>query len=112
MQLGVGVPKNFSVPRCEARIPMEIGVELSGHRDLPGSEPTFTQNVSSRGARVRSTRRWKRNERLKIATPNGSFQSVARVAYCKSGHESGFVVGLEFLASTGSWIIPDPKDGN
>ena len=106
MQLGMGVPKTFPVRRREPRIPMEIGVQISGHPELPGSEATFTQDISSLGARVFSFRRWQINDRLNFATPTGSFHALARVAYCQPSRESGFSVGLEFLNPKGTWIVP------
>jgi hypothetical protein len=105
MRFGMGVPKAVIAPRRETRVPMEVGVQISGHHLLPGTETTFTENVSSRGARVLSSRRWKTNERLTIATLTGTFRSVARVAYCQPVPESGFAVGLEFLDSSGNWVL-------
>ena len=84
---------------------MEVSVRISGHETLPGAETTFTENVSSRGARVFSSRRWKMNDRLTISTLSGSFRSSARVAYCQNAAESGFAVGLEFLNPSGSWVV-------
>jgi hypothetical protein len=84
---------------------MEVGVQISGHVNLPGVETTFTQDVSSSGARVLSVRRWRPNDRLWIATLTGAFRSLARVAYCQPQRESGFAIGLEFLEPDGSWII-------
>jgi PilZ domain len=105
MRFGTGVPKYTSVRRRETRVPMEVGVQISGHRTFPGAETTFTENVSARGARVFSSRRWKTNEQLTIATLTGSFRSAARVAYCYSIAENGFAIGLEFLDSSGTWIV-------
>jgi hypothetical protein len=108
MAIGLGYPKtSFDAVRCEKRVPMEVGVRLSGHSAVPGTETTFTQNVSSRGARVLSSRRWKVNDRVTIATMTGAFKSVARVAYCTVTPESSFAVGLEFTESTGNWILGD-----
>jgi hypothetical protein len=104
MPFGIGVSKS-AAPRCETRVPMEVGVQITGHRALPGTETTFTENVSSRGARVLSTRRWKKNDELTIATLTGSFQAIARVAYCQSVPERGFAVGLEFLTPNGTWVV-------
>jgi len=84
---------------------MEVGVQITGHRVLPGTETTFTENVSSRGARVLSTRRWKKNDQLTIATLTGSFRAIARVAYCQSVPERGFAVGLEFLNPSGTRAV-------
>jgi PilZ domain-containing protein len=97
----------IGVNRLEKRIPMAIAVHISGHGRAPGVETTFTENVSSRGARVVSTRRWRPNEMLEIASLPGDFRAKARVAYCQSQSE-GFVIGLEFLEPSGRWVINAP----
>jgi hypothetical protein len=84
---------------------MEVEVQIFGHKKLPGTESTFTENVSARGARVLSTRRWKINDQLVISTAQGSFRSVARVAYCQPAAPAGYAVGLEFTEPTGSWVV-------
>jgi hypothetical protein len=84
---------------------MEVGVRITGHVSSPGTETTFTENVSSHGARVISTRRWKINDHLTIATLTGSFQALARVAYCQATPETGFAVGVEFLRPKGEWVV-------
>jgi hypothetical protein len=105
MRLGMGIPKEWPFARSEARIPMEVGVQISGHPALPGTESTFTENVSTRGARVLSNRRWRQNDRLTIATLTGSFRALARVTYCQIAPQSGFAIGLEFLEPSGKWIV-------
>jgi hypothetical protein len=88
---------------------MEVGIQVTGNGPLPGTEATFTSNVSSRGARILSTRRWRINDRLTIATLSGSFRSVARVAYCQPEPQlSAFAVGIEFLDPKGSWVVTSP----
>jgi PilZ domain-containing protein len=99
----------FSFHRTERRIPMEIGVYLEGHREYPGAESTFTENVSARGARVVSFRRWKQNERLTFVSRTGEFRSSARVAYCQPMQGEGFAVGVEFLEPKGRWVVQSPK---
>ena len=111
MAKGMGVPKAYDVSRIENRIPMEVGVQISGHAHLPGVEMTFTENVSSRGARVLSVRRWNPNDRLNLSTLTGAFQSLARVAYCESLRGAGYAVGLEFLEAKGSWVVSAPMRG-
>jgi hypothetical protein len=98
---------SMGIERYEKRIPMAIAVHISGHRLAPGVETTFTENVSSRGARVASTRRWRPNEMLEIASLPGDFRAKARVAYCQTQSE-GFVIGLEFLEPTGRWVVNTP----
>ena len=107
MALGTGDPKTFTFARRETRIPMEVGVQISGHPTIQDPETTFTENVSSRGARIWSVQRWKANDELIIATLPGSFRSTARVAYCQSLPGAGFAVGLEFLESVGGWVVAD-----
>jgi hypothetical protein len=105
MALEMGVPKAVIAVRTEKRVPMEVGVRITGHSVLPGTETTFTQNVSARGARVISTRPWKTNDEMEISTMTGSFRAKARVAYCAITPESHFAVGLEFLEPRGNWVI-------
>lgn len=105
MRFGMRVPQSISLQRRETRVPMEVGVQISGHDTLPGSETTFTENVSARGARVFSNRRWKLNDRITVATLTGSFRAAARVAYCQIVPENGFAVGLEFIEPNGNWIV-------
>lgn len=100
---------NFAFHRTENRIPMEIPVVLDGHRDTPGSEPTFTENVSARGARVVSVRRWEKGEPLTFVLRTGEFRSSARVAYCQPLHGDGYAVGVEFLEPKGRWVVQSQK---
>jgi hypothetical protein len=97
----------IGIDRLEKRIPMAIAVHLSGHGRTPGVETAFTENVSSRGARVVSMRRWRPNEMLEIASLPGDFRAKARVAYCRQ-QSGGFVIGLEFLEPTGRWVVNAP----
>ncbi len=99
----------YSFHRAERRIPLEIGVYLDGHRGFPGAESTFTENVSARGARVVSCRRWEKNERLTFISRTGEFRSSARVAYCQPLQGEGFAVGVEFLEPKGRWVVQSPK---
>ena len=105
MRLGMGVPKGSTDVRRETRIPMEVGVHISGHAKFPEGEATFTENVSSCGARVLSTRRWKTDDQLTIRTMAGSFRATARVAYCQSVPGIGFAVGVEFREPLGHWFV-------
>jgi len=107
MPLGMGNPKTFNTARRETRIPMEVGVKIAGNIELEETETTFTENVSSRGARVLSAQRWKTNDQLTIATLPGSFRAKARVAYCESIGSAGFAVGLEFMDAVGTWVVAD-----
>jgi hypothetical protein len=84
---------------------MEIPVVLNGHRQLPGTEATFTENVSAKGARVVSVRRWEKGAPLVLASRTGEFRSEARVAYCQPLRGEGYAIGVEFLELTGRWVV-------
>jgi len=84
---------------------MEIPVMLEGHRQLPGVETTFTENVSAKGARVISIRHWEKDACLTFASRTGEFRSSARVAYCQPIHGDGYAIGLQFLDPQGRWVV-------
>jgi hypothetical protein len=105
----MAISKLHPFNRVERRIPMEIGVFLDGHRDFPGAESTFTENVSARGARVVSFRRWEPGERLTFVSRTGEFRSPARVAYCHQMQGEGFAIGVEFLEPKGRWVVQSPQ---
>lgn len=95
--------------RAENRIPMEIGCYLEGNRQVPGAEATFTENVSAKGARVVSVRKWEPDDRLVFVSRNGEFRSSARVAYCQPLQGEGFAIGVEFLDAKGRWIVQNAR---
>lgn len=99
----------FVFHRAEGRILLEIPVLIDGHRDVPGRESTFTENVSARGARVISARYWEQGDSLKFASRTGEFRSSARVAYCQSLQGDGFAIGVEFLNPKGRWVVQTPN---
>jgi hypothetical protein len=89
---------------------MEVGVQISGNVRLPGTESTFTQDVSSCGARVITTRRWSLDDHLRIASLPGGFESTARVAYCQPLRGQGYAIGLQFLDQAGRWVVPSADE--
>lgn len=102
------MPKTHTKERIEPRVPMEVSVEIYGNDEQPGTEQTFTENVSSCGARVLTQRRWRRDDCLQIVAQAGSFRSRARVAYCQPVRGEGFAIGLEFLQTSGAWVVSRP----
>lgn len=109
---GKGKLQDFQVERSEPRLPMQVGVRISGNAFMPGLETTFTENVSCRGARVRSVRRWRVGESICVMSLTDGFRSLARVAYCETNRDMGFVLGVEFLELEGQWVLasaPSPQ---
>lgn len=99
----------YTFHRADKRIPMEIPVLIDGHRLAPGSESTFTENVSMRGARVVTVRHWEQGEKLYFTSRTGEFRSPARVAYCQPMQGNGFAIGVEFLEPKGRWVVQSPR---
>jgi len=67
------------------------------------AQECVTENISTHGARVVSSKPWKRNERLNLHSVQGHFRARARVAYCEPLGVNSFVIGLRLLAATGKW---------
>jgi hypothetical protein len=86
-------------------VPLSIAVNLTSLQRSPAVETTFTENVSSGGARVLSTRRWRPGDRLSFALLPGEFRVSARVVYCHSLRQREFAVGLEFLEPVAHWFL-------
>lgn len=97
--------KPNAAKRLEKRLPMEVAVQIAGNTQVPGVETTFTENVSSRGARVMTVRRWQPEDRLTLTSLPGDFRALARVAYCQPLRGDGFAIGLEFLEPAGRWVV-------
>lgn len=89
-------------PRTERRTPMAEPVQLSTV-NWSVTESTFTQDMSSRGARVTTQRVWQPGTQLTISSLRSDFSGLARVVYWRSFSSSRFAIGLEFLSCTGQW---------
>ena len=98
----------YQVKRGEERITKEVAVLLAGHVDTPGVEQTLTENVSTSGARVKTTRQWAPKEQLLIGSSSVRVMSLARVVYCEPLEGGCFAIGVEFLEPTGQWVVNPP----
>jgi PilZ domain. len=89
--------------RMEARIPTRVGLELSGPDEPLIYETTFTENVSSHGARVVTKRRWSPNDSVLVTLSQECLSSSARITYCQPLKGDKFAMGLQF-----SLVVYDP----
>src|SRR6266478_7587975 len=89
--------------RSEARISAMEPVRLASLSQPFITEPTSTQNISSRGARVMTQQVWEPGSLLLIKSLRGDFWARARVVYWRSFSSSRFAIGLEFFARAGNW---------
>jgi hypothetical protein len=56
---------------------------------------TFTENVSTRGVRVTTVRRWEPGTRVLVTFLRNGVRFEGRVAYCQRGESGDFAVGVE-----------------
>jgi len=93
-------PQMMPHARLESRNPAAVALYLTADARQVLAEPAFTENVSARGARILTRRRWAPGERLQVESARWNFRSTARVAYCEALPSEEFAVGLEFLNAT------------
>jgi hypothetical protein len=89
--------------RLESRKPVSTRVDLCSLDMRQRIQECLTENVSIHGARVVSSKPWKRNERLNVHSVPGDFRARARVVYCEPLGVNSFAIGLQLLAATGKW---------
>jgi hypothetical protein len=80
--------------RSGRRIPQILAAELSCPNE-PVPEMTFTENVSTRGARVTTMRRWNPGTRVLVTFLRIGVRSEGRVAYCQRNESGNFAIGVE-----------------
>jgi hypothetical protein len=89
--------------RIEKRATVKVPVHIVPVENAFVAETTMTVNISRRGVRILSSRRWVPGEELDLTSSSGEFQRQAKVIYCYPLTDQRFCVGLEFEASTKDW---------
>jgi hypothetical protein len=89
--------------RLEDRIALTVRVDLCSLDVRQRTQEGLTENVSTHGARVVSSRPWKPDERLNVHSLPGDFRARARVIYCVPLGTDSFAIGLQLLAAAGNW---------
>lgn len=90
-------------PRLEDRSSLHVTVDLCSLDVRQRPDAAITENVSSHGARVVSSKPWKPNMRLDVRSRPGNLRARARVVYCEPMGTEYFAIGLQLLASAGQW---------
>lgn len=91
------VPASRSDGRFGKRIPKRLTAELSRPDESVPKEMTFTENVSTRGARVTTVRRWRPGTRVLLTFLRNGFRSEGRVAYCERKESGDFAIGVDLV---------------
>ena len=98
-----GVSMRAIARRFEERLPLTVRVDLCSLDVRHRADEGLTENVSTHGVRVVSSKPWKLNERLNLRSLPGDFRARARVVYCDALGVNSFAIGLQLLASAGNW---------
>ncbi len=68
-------------------------------------EMTFTENVSPRGVRVTTVRRWQPGTRVLVNFHQNGVQSQGRIVYCQPLERGNFALGLELPWQVQRWQL-------
>src|ERR1700687_1639113 len=93
--------------RAEERKRLKVGGDLCTVHVRTPAHSGVTDNVSSHGARVLTSKALKSNERLTVRSMLGSYRSRARVVYCVPADGGLYAIGLQLYASAGDWVSPE-----
>jgi len=97
------VPTRRSDGRSVKRIPQILAAELSCPGEPVPKEITFTENVSTRGARVTTVRRWQPGTRVLVTFLRDGVPSQGRIVYCQRVESGNFALGLELPWQVQRW---------
>ena len=88
--------------RSARRISRILPAELSRSDESVPKEMTFTENVSIRGVRVTTVRRWQPGTRVLLTFARNDVPSEGKVAYCQRKESGDFAIGVELSAQAQS----------
>ena len=81
--------------RSEWRILKRLAAELARPDKSVSRETTFTENLSIRGARLTTVRRWQPGTRVLFRFLRDGRLFQGRVAYCQRKESGDFAIGVE-----------------
>ncbi len=98
--------------RMERRLPIVVVVRLAESKcaSTDGEEQTYTDNISSRGARVYSNRPWQLGNAVQV-TPRNEDPACGNVVYCQTLVDGRFVIGVKFQDRLVMWSATHRYDG-
>jgi len=90
--------------RMERRLPIIVVVRLAQAENAgtDGEERTYTDNISTRGARLFSARSWQPGDPVRIA-PRDEAPAFGNVVYCQALADGRFIVGVNFQDRPITW---------
>ena len=94
--------------RKEQRVPERILVQVSAVHDPLVEELAPVENLSFRGARIKTERPWELGSHVDLKAQPGDLKARARVVYCQAAGLKTFAVGLNFLQTNGADSRSEP----
>jgi hypothetical protein len=96
----------------ERRLPIVVVVHRArvDRTGEDGDERTYTDNISSRGARVYSIRPWQLGDAV-LVSPRNEDAACGKVVYCQTLEDGRFVIGVKFQERTTAWSALHRYDG-
>lgn len=89
--------------RSEERSVAAVAVMLTSLELTSRTELTFTENISSSGARVVTGKLWSADDPLVIKSLEGDLQSEARVTYRQTVRKDVYAIGVRLIEPKGDW---------
>jgi hypothetical protein len=98
--------------RLERRLPIIVVVRLAQAERVStdGEERTYTDNISSSGARVYSIRPWQLGDAVQV-TPRNDGPARGNVVYCQTLQDGRFIIGVKFQDCPITWSAVCRYDG-
>lgn len=94
------------IGRIERRLPIIVVVRLTHctAAGADGEERTFTDNISSRGARVFSRHAWQPGDAVRVI-PLNEDPVCGEVIYCNTLPDNRYAVGVRFQGHPVTWSV-------
>jgi hypothetical protein len=98
--------------RTERRLAIVVVVRLAGAEcaSTDGGERTYTDNISTGGARVYSVRPWQLGDAVQVI-PRNEGPACGKVVYCQTLSDSRHVIGVKFQNRPITWSVVCRYDG-
>jgi hypothetical protein len=93
--MATSIPTRRSDGRFGRSLLKKLIAELSRPDESVPKETTFTENVSTRGTRVTTVRRWQRGTRVLLTFLRDGIRSEGKVAYCQRKESGDFAIGVD-----------------
>ncbi len=90
--------------RMERRLPIVVIVRLVAERaGSDGEQRTYTDNISTHGACIFSTRPWQLGDKVRVTPVNEESTACGKVVYCHKRADDHYDIGVQFQDGPVMW---------